>query len=84
MFVLRDSHLSAFADAARQSFEERLLADLQTRFPGECARLGEQGVRRRISAGVAASLGEDVRPESVVADRIRASFDSGPLSKPAR
>ena len=74
MFVLRQSHLDAFTAAARESFEDRMVAHLESRFPNECEELGDANVRDRIWEGVERAEAYEIRAEKDVATFIRYMF----------
>ena len=74
MFVVRQQHLDAFAAAAYESFEDRMVLHLKSRFPSECEELGDPGVRDRIAEGVERAERYEIRAEKDVATFIRYMF----------
>jgi len=78
VFILRKEHLDAFALAAREGFEDRTAAHLQSRFPQECEELGEEEVRERIREGIERAGRYDIHAEKDVATFIRYMFGLAP------
>ena len=66
MFVLSQSHLDAFAAAAVENYEDRLLPFLQERYPEECEALSESGVRKRIRIGLERAPSYEIDSEADV------------------
>lgn len=84
MFVLRKPHMDAFAEVARESFEDRMVEQLQIRFAPQCRELGEAGVRARVGEGVKRAGRYDLAAEQDVAGFIRYMFGIRPDFDTAR
>ena len=78
MFVMRKRHMDGFAKSAAETFEDRMVGQLNSRFPAECNELGDEGVRQRIRDGVDRSATYEIRTERDVAHFIRLTFGLGP------
>ena len=78
MFILRQQHLDAFSEAAKEGFEDRMVSLLYEKFPDECEQLGERGVRRRICTGVERAAQYEIDTEADVAVFIRLMFGISP------
>ena len=50
--ILRKEQIQAFSDAARNRYEDRVLAHVNQFFPAECERMGEPAVREEIRYGI--------------------------------
>jgi hypothetical protein len=84
MFVLRQPHLDAFAQVARESFEDRVLPHLRERFAEECEELGDQKVRARIQDGIDRAARYEIRQDADVTAFIRLMFGLRPDFDTAR
>lgn len=78
MFVLRGEHLAAFATAARETFEDRMIAHLHSRYPEESQAMGPEPLRARVRDGVARAERYGFRSERDLAAFIRLTFALGP------
>jgi hypothetical protein len=74
LFVLRKRHLEAFAQAARESFKDRMFAHIWTTYPAQCEELGEHKTRSRIHRGVDHVALHGIRARCDVAAFIRLTF----------
>jgi hypothetical protein len=63
MLVLRSVQLRQMEELSRRSFERRLARHLEESFPEECARLGDDEVRRMCSQGVDRAQSHGFRSE---------------------
>jgi hypothetical protein len=87
MLVIRTEQMQVFEAAAIQAFEERTYTHLQRYFPGHCALLGEEQVRRVIQQGwqKAQAQSYDLTAECCVRSyiefmcRLGSGFDADPL-----
>jgi len=77
MFVLREAHLAAFALAAREAFEDRMIARFAARFPDQCAELGPVGLLRHVTASIERTRGYGITTERDVAAFLRMTFFLG-------
>jgi hypothetical protein len=84
MFVMRQTHLDAFGQAAVQGFEDQMVVHLRARFPRECQELGEEKVRRRIQDGIKRAGRYEIRSQRHVARFIRFMFGIRPDFDTAR
>lgn len=84
MFVLKQHHLDALAQVARESFEDRMAVMLRQRFAGQCDELGEDGLRERIADGIDRASGYDITAEQDVATFLRYMFGLRPDFDTAR
>ena len=78
MFIIRDRHKQALAQAAQEGFEDRMVVSLGNRFHKECTELGEEGVRRRIRDGLERAKTYGITAERDVARFIRLMFGIRP------
>ena len=78
MFVMRQTHLEAFGEAATEGFEDRMVVHLRARFPRECEELDEEGMRRRIRDGIKRAKRYEITSERDVARFIRFMFGIRP------
>ncbi|MCP4246454.1 MAG: hypothetical protein GY778_05335 [bacterium] len=78
MFVVRQRHLEALAEASLDGFEDRMVVHLRARFPRECEEIGEEEVRCRIQDGIERAGRYEIRSERDVARFIRFKFGIGP------
>lgn len=76
-FALRDAHLAAFAEAARESFEDRMVAHVRLAFRPKYDELGEEGVRRWVRSGIERAATYDLTVEVHVSRFIRLMFQLG-------
>jgi hypothetical protein len=53
MLVIRQAQLTVFREHLRDKFRLKAAAHLRENFPEECEKLGEEGVRDRVSSGLA-------------------------------
>lgn len=77
MFVLRPEHLEAFAQSYRDAFEDRMVREVDQRFPSKFDEMGEEAVRAQIRAGVDRSLKYGISAPPHVARFIRFTFALG-------
>jgi hypothetical protein len=78
MFVLSKKHMEAFAGSQHDRFVGHMERHLRSRFPEECEKLGERGVRKRIDEGIEGASTYGIRAERDVATFIRYMFALGP------
>jgi len=78
MFVLRPEHLEAFAQSYRDSFEDRMVREVDQRYPTKFDEMGEEAVRAQIRDGVDRSLKYGISAPPHVARFIRFTFALGP------
>lgn len=55
MLIIRQAQLDVFQEQRAREFEKRAASHLRENFPEECAALGDEGVRKTVSAGWARS-----------------------------
>jgi hypothetical protein len=84
MFVLRHEHMEAFSRAARESFEDRLAAQMRAEYPQECELLGEAGLRARIRTAVERAQQYGIDVEVDVGEFVRFMFAIDPDFDSAR
>ena len=75
---IRDEQLEAFTEARVASFEQYMYDHLRKWIPGECAELGEEGVRQRVRDGVERAARYDVLGQRDMARFIDLMFVLGP------
>lgn len=71
---LRQQQLDALLLGAEGDFLERLHAHLARHFPRQCARWGEERVRRRIREGVIEGTRRGIQTERGLAELVRVAF----------
>ena len=77
MFKIRPEQMTAFSEAARQSFEDRMVVHLQRFFPAQCESLGEGEVRIVIRCGIERAREYGIRAERDVCKYVDIMFAFG-------
>ncbi len=77
VFTLRDAHLEAFAAAARESFEDRMLAHVRLAFRARHDELGAVESRRWVRSGIERAADYGITVERDVSRFIRLMFQLG-------
>ncbi len=77
MFVVRQDHLDAFSESYGETFEDNMVRHLRLKFPAQCDKLGESGLRQRIRDGIDRSRRYEIRGQADVARFIRFMFTLG-------
>jgi hypothetical protein len=71
MFVIRQEHMDAFSRAARESFEDRVAAQLRARFGTLCEDMNDDDLYALIDEGIHRAAGYEICSERDVATFIR-------------
>jgi hypothetical protein len=76
--IIRSEQIAALAGAARDRFEEKLVAHLHGAFPRRSAQLAAAGIREVIRYGIARAREYDIVRQRDVASYITIMFMFGP------
>lgn len=77
MFTIRKPHMDAFTQAAREGYEDRMIEQLQLRFPEQCGAMPDAALTKLIWEGTARAGGHGITAEKDVAVFLRYQMSLG-------